>query len=280
MAIPNVAHFVWGLKPAPEPFHLVHYLCVESCRRVHRPERIVLHCDHRPYGSYWDAIEPHVTLAPAELVPEVLDAEFDEQLAPAAYRYAHHSDFVRLDALIETGGLYADLDTLFVRPFPEEVTAAKFVLGREDDVRDELTSVLRPSLCNALLLSEPRATFAVLWRRLMKSALNGSWSNHSTLLPYELSVRLPDAVRVEPRRSFYHYGPSREGVASLLERLDDDTDGILSVHLWAHLWWDEARRDFSGVHAGLLTEDYVRRVDTTYNVLAREFLPGLDGETG
>lgn len=276
MAIPNIAHFVWGLKEAPEPFHLVHYLCLESCRRVHRPDRIVVHCRCPPYGRYWEAIEQHVTLAPVELVPEVLEADFDERLAPSAYRYAHHSDFVRLDALIETGGLYADVDTLFVRPFPDELTAAKFVIGREDDLYDVRTGALRPSLCNALLLSEPRATFAVLWRRLMGAALDGSWSNHSTLLPQELSVRVPEAVRVEPRRSFYHYGPSREGVCALLERLDDDIEGILSVHLWAHLWWDEGRRDFSHVHAGMLTEEHVRTVDTTYTVLARDLLPGLD----
>ena len=33
------------------------------------------------------------------------------------------------------------------------------------------------------------------------------------------------------------------------------------------------RRDFSTVHGGKLTEDYIRRVDTTYNRVARRFLP-------
>jgi Glycosyltransferase sugar-binding region containing DXD motif len=273
VAIPNIAHFVWGLKEEAEPFHLVHYLCIESCRRVQRPEAIVIHCRHRPHGRYWELLEPHVTVAPAELAAEVTAATYDEWLVPARYRYAHHSDFVRLDALIETGGIYADIDTLFVRPFPEELLAAKFVLGREDDVRDELTGVVRPSLCNALLLSEPRSLFAVAWRRTAAGALNGTWSNHSTLLPYELSEKLPSAVRVEPRRSFYEYGPNRRDLSRLLEQLEDDTSGIYSIHLWAHLWWDAGRSDFSPMHAGLIDEDFVRRVDTTYNVLAREFLP-------
>ena len=268
---------MWGLKQEPEQFHLVHYLCIESCRRVQRPERIVLHCRHRPYGRYWELLEPHVTVVPAELVAEVSAATYDERLVPASYRYAHHADFIRLDALIETGGVYADLDTLFVRPFPPEFYAAKFVIGREDDVRDELTGVVRPSVCNALLMSEPRSLFAVMWRRTAAAALNGTWSNHSTLLPHELSERLPDAVRVEPRGSFYEYGPNREDLARLLERLEDTTAGVYSIHLWAHLWWAEARRDFSRVHAGLLDEAFIREVDTTYNVLAREFLPGLDG---
>jgi Glycosyltransferase sugar-binding region containing DXD motif len=276
-AIPNVAHFVWGLKPEPEPFHLVHYLCIESCRRIQRPERIVVHCGNRPQGPYWELLEPHVTIAPAGLAPEVEAAAYDERLVPARYRYAHHSDFVRLDALIETGGFYADIDTLFVRPFPAEFLAERFVLGREDDVLDGRTGVMHPSLCNALLLSAPRALFAVTWRRTMAGALDGTWSNHSTLLPYELSQKLPGTVRVEPRRSFYAYGPNQRDLARLLEGRDDDTAGIISIHLWAHLWWEAGRGDFSPVHADVLTEEFVRRVDTTYNVLAREFLPGLDG---
>jgi hypothetical protein len=276
VAIPNIVHFVWGLKPEPEPFHLVHYLCIESCRRIQEPDRIIVHCRHRPSGPYWQLLEPHVTLAPAELVPEVTAATYDDRLVPPSFRYAHHADFVRLDALIETGGIYADIDTLFVHRFPGEFYAEKFVLGREDDVRDELTGAVHPSLCNALLLSEPHSLFAVMWRQTAAAALNGTWSNHSTLLPYELSQKLPTAVRVEPRRSFYEYGPSREGLARLLERLEHDTAGVFSIHLWAHLWWAAESQDFSSMHAGALDEQTIRSVDTTYNVLAREFLPGLD----
>ena len=38
MAIPRVAHFIWGLREQDEPFHLIHYLCLESCRRVLQPD--------------------------------------------------------------------------------------------------------------------------------------------------------------------------------------------------------------------------------------------------
>jgi Glycosyltransferase sugar-binding region containing DXD motif len=272
MAIPNHVHFVWGLKDEPEPFHLVHYVCVESCRRVQRPERIFVHCGHPPTGPYWERLERDVTVLPAAQVPAV-SAHADERLVPPEFRYAHHSDFVRLDALIEHGGIYADLDTLFVAPLSAGLLAEKFVLGREGDIVDELAGVSRPSLCNALLASEPRAAFAVAWRTAMPHALNGTWSNHSTLLPYELSESLPNQVHVEPSRSFYAFAATRGGIRALLEELHTDLDGVLTLHLWAHLWWREDRRDFSDVHAGLITEDFVRHVDTTYTVLAREFLP-------
>jgi hypothetical protein len=38
--IPNQFHFVFGLRKQREPFHLAHYLCLESCRCVNQPESI------------------------------------------------------------------------------------------------------------------------------------------------------------------------------------------------------------------------------------------------
>ena len=276
MTVPRIAHFVFGLMEQAEPFHLVHYVAIESCRRVLEPQEIYFHHKYLPYGVYWDLIRPHVTLMAVELVPEVLDAPYDDRLVPARYRYAHHADFIRLDALIEHGGVYADIDTLFVRSFPSELFGHPFVIGRESPVRDERTGEVKPSLCNALMMAEPGAVFARAWRKEMASALNGTWSNHSGFLADELSRKMPNAVHVEPSRSFARYGSDPEGISQLFERLDTDNEGVLSVHLWSHLWWEPWRRDFADVHAGVLTDEYIRHVDTTYNVLARPFVPELD----
>jgi hypothetical protein len=64
-----------------------------------------------------------------------------------------------------------------------------------------------------------------------------------------------------------------EGIETLLRGCDRDVEGVVSFHLWSHLWWSRRRKDFSSFHAGLLTEDYVRSVDSTYNLVARRFLP-------
>jgi hypothetical protein len=47
---------------------------------------------------------------------------------------------------------------------------------------------------------------------------------------------------------------------------------VYSLHLWAHLWWDAWRTDFSTLHAAQITAQHIRNVDTTYNLLARQFL--------
>ncbi len=118
--IPNIYHFVFGLRPQDEPFHLLHYLCLASCAAVNKPERIILHLRNEPWGELWDLIRPEI-----EIVP-IPDSDLDVALAYddeaiRRFSYAHVSDFIRLRVLHEQGGVYADMDTLFVAPPPPEL---------------------------------------------------------------------------------------------------------------------------------------------------------------
>ncbi len=267
--VPSIFHFVYGLAPQTQAFHLVHYLAIASCLAVNRPGRVLVHCHHRPWGEYWDLIAPRVEVVRVRR-PAVALRYADRRVA--RYRYAHESDFVRLDALIAHGGVYADIDTLFVRPIPAPLFDAPFVLGREDDIRVD-GGAPQPSLCNAFIMAEPGAAFARHWRARMADAFDGSWSRHSTLLPAELAAAEPAAIHVEPPRTFYPFMWTREDLARLLVGDEAVEEGVASIHLWAHLWWAETRRDFCDFHAGLLTEEFIRDVNTTYTRLARPYLP-------
>jgi glycosyltransferase involved in cell wall biosynthesis len=271
--IPRIAHFVFGLEEQTEPFHFLHYASIESCRRTLEPETIFFHCKHRPFGPWWERVRPHLTIVDVDLVPEVLAAEYSNDLVPPAYRYAHHADFVRLDALIEHGGIYADIDVLFVRPFPEELFARKFVIGAEAPVRDERTGELRPSLCNALLMAEPGSAFAREWRARMGDALDGTWSNHSGFLSEELSRKMPAEVTVLSESAFFHFGSDPRGLAELLLEQRPVPPEVLAVHLWEHLWWRRTRRDFSIANAHWCTPAGLRRARTTLGGLMRPYLP-------
>lgn len=274
--IPRVAHFVFGLREQLEPFHLLHYLAIESCRRILEPEIIYLHYHYLPFGVFWDEIRPHLTLVEVDLASEVLESRYDERLVPEAYRYAHHADFVRLDALIEYGGVYADIDTVFLRPLPDRLYAEKFVIGRELSVSDEITGERKPSLCNALLMAEPGAAFAQAWRSRMGAAINGTWSNHSGFLANTLSEELSEEVHVEPEASFFAVPPTVEGLDALLSDGSLDLPDSFSIHLWAHLWWKAERVDYSPRYAGEMTVPYLRTADTPLAELVRPFLPTLD----
>lgn len=38
--VANCLHFAFGLWTQTEPFHLMYYLCLASCKAVNNPERI------------------------------------------------------------------------------------------------------------------------------------------------------------------------------------------------------------------------------------------------
>lgn len=272
--IPNRFHFIFGLKKQTEPFHLCHYLCLESCFQVNRPETIFFHYHHEPYGPYWDLARSRVTLVKVE--PNTFVGKFRYGLRyrfNKKFNYAHHADFIRLEKLNELGGVYADIDTLFVQKYPADLFEKEFVLGRENPIQCQTTGRMLPSLCNALIMGAPGSTFGRLWLEQMPAFFNGTWSNHSTLLPQQLSEQHPESIHIEPPRTFYRYMWTRKDLYDLFENMDTDLDGVCSIHLWAHLWWSKRRRDYSNFHQALLTEDYVRRAETTYGALARRFLP-------
>jgi hypothetical protein len=275
-AIPRRAHFVFGLKPQEVPFHPLHYVAIESCRRQLEPETIFFHYRYLPFGAFWDLARPHLTLVRAGLAQEVSAMRYDPRRVPERYLYAHHADFVRLDALLEHGGVYADIDTIFLRPYPDHLFDRRFVIGREEPVRDERNGELHPSLCNAVLMAAPGAEFAAAWRTRMGAALDGTWSHHSSALAERLSRELPHAVHVEPIESFYPVPCTRAGLANLLEEGRPDVDRGHSVHLWSHLWWDPERIDFSRRHAGDFTYQGLLSSRAPLARLARPYLPELD----
>lgn len=264
---------MFGLRTRPEPLHLVHFLCLESCLRVNEPDAVIVHHGHKPRGRYWKLLRDRVIAVPVALRRKVPLRRYRD-LETARHRYAHETDFLRLEVLLAEGGVYADLDTLFVAPIPSELYRQPFVIGREANVVQRPGEPPSPALCNALLIAEPGAEFGRQWLERMPDAFEGrSWSAHSTELPQLLQRRRPELVHVEPERSFYPFMWTHAGIADMFERLVPRPAGAYSMHLWAHLWWRQKRRDYSAFDAGLLTEDYVRAGGTTYAREARPFLP-------
>lgn len=266
--IPRTFHFVFGLKPQTEPFHLMHYLCLASCLEVERPQAVVLHYEHEPWGPWWERIRPSVQLRRAARCELVENFQYPDP-GIARYRYAHAADFVRLQALIAEGGVYADMDTLLVRPLPASLWERDICILGEERSPDPT----QPSYCNAWIAAPPGDPFCQVWLDAMAENFDGSWSGHSTLLPYRLAQSRPGSVHVEPETSFYSFDWRPERIDDLFLRDCRLPDGAYSLHLWNHLWWSAQRCDFSRFHAGRLTPEYVAYARTTYARLARRFLP-------
>lgn len=270
--VPNVFHFVFGLRPQTEPFHLMHYLCLASCIGVNKPDKVMFHCQHEPWGEYWERIRPQLTIMPIEPDPFISSFHYrDPDLDHL--RYAHLADVARLEIIAEHGGVYADMDTLFVSPLPASFFERPFVMGREPAEWSAAATEAGGALCNAWMMGEPGAPFAREWLSQTYQSFDGSWSAHSTLLPFRMSREHPEWIHVEPSRSFFAFGFDQFGIRDIFKRRVRDLDGIYSIHLWGHCWWDAGIRHAGFFHAKRLTPAYVRHAGTTYATVARQFLP-------
>jgi hypothetical protein len=267
--IPNTFHFVFGMRPQLEPFHLMYYLCLASCLEVNRPDAVFFHYHEEPWGPWWERIKPALTLRRIEPEGLVADFRYEDPLV-ASFRHAHLADFARLEILAREGGIYADIDTLFLRPLPDAWRTREFILGREKAPPGGSPG---GSLCNAWIASAPGAEFGRLWLDEMFRTFNGEWNRHSTLLPARLALEQPDLLHVEGEHAFFALDWTPEGIDALFVRSVDLPPDAYSLHLWDHLWGDPRRTDFSLFHRGLLTPDYVAFADTTYANNARAFLP-------
>ncbi|MDG1906266.1 MAG: glycosyltransferase [Arenicella sp.] len=282
--IPKQFHFTFGLKKQTEPFHLAYYLCLKSCIAVNKPEVVHFHYHYEPYGEYWDLIKAELTLHKVELEvfieqTEAYDAHPEGQfIKTRQLDYAHQSDFLRLKALTKYGGVYADMDTLFVNPIPNELYGEDFVIGDEEYADSEDTTLPAPSLCNALFMARSNSPFLKTWLEESYRAFDGTWSKHSCQLVTKLASDFADQLRVLPSNYFYKHGYSKKGIHALFEGVDYDFSDVYSMHMWNHLWWDKKRTDFSNFHGDLLNEKYILEVDTTYNIIARAYLTSISTE--
>ncbi|HYB54611.1 MAG TPA: glycosyltransferase [Alphaproteobacteria bacterium] len=278
--VPNVFHFVFGFQPQTEPFHLMHYICLASCIGVNRPDAVFFHCQHEPWGEYWERIRPALQIRHIE--PDSFIASFRyKDPAIERLRYAHITDVARLKIIEEHGGIYADMDTLFVSPVPAPFFERSFVMGKEKtDLGDAASREAGGSLCNAWMMGEPGAPFAREWLARLKETFDGTWNAHSCLAPYRLSREHPDWIHVEPERSFFYFDYNAPGLCDIFMRRVADLAGIYSIHLWSHRWWNANLRGPITFHAGRLTPAYIRHADTTYAEVARNFLPPDLGRQG
>jgi hypothetical protein len=270
--IPNIFHFVFGLRPQTEPFHLMHYLCLASCIGVNRPDAVMFHCQHEPWGEYWDHIRPQLTIVPVDPDPFISSFRYSKPELDRL-RYAHLADVARLEIIAEHGGIYADMDTLFVSQLPTALFEESFVMGQEPVHWSAAAKEAGGTLCNAWMMGRPDAPFAREWMSRTFETFDGSWDVHSTVLPFRLSREHPEWIHVEPTRSFFHFGYHPRGIRDIFKRRVMALDGVFSMHLWSHCWWDAETRNPALFHGQRLTPAYVRHADTTYAAIARQFLP-------
>ncbi len=262
--IPNIIHLCYGFADDfdSKPFSLVHYLTVKSAVEVHRPEAVRLYYRYEPLGFWWERARPYLELVPTAPPREV---------AGVPIRHcAHQTDLLRLQVLYQHGGIYLDMDVLSLRSFAP-LRGNACVLAQEG-VGGSV------GLCNAVILAAPRAPFldlwikgfdprTSLWRGFRSAGRDEHWNEYAVRYPAFLAERFPQHVTVLGDKAFFWPTWTDEHLALLFGPSDLTLDDSYCVHLWEQKSWE---RFLDG-----LTVEEIRRVDTPFNRLARQFLDDL-----
>jgi len=249
--IPNNLHYV-HLSNNGRPWKLHHYLSVKSAHVRSNVEKIYIWIDQEPIGEWWEKTKPLVECIFVEAPTEIFGIPITQ--------LAHKSDVLRLQILLEHGGIYVDTDTIFVKEFTS-LLHNKFVLGQQAPNGAE-------GLCPAVILSQPNSMFAQHWLAGFKDHFRGgapgsdTWCTHSVHYPLWLSKQIPNEITILDHEAFFWPLYHQDHIEAMFKQLHSFPNAYSH-----HLWESSGKKYLDN-----LTENDVLFGNTTFSNLVKDLL--------
>jgi hypothetical protein len=260
--IPKTLHYCY-FKPdfADKPWSLVHYVCVKSAIQRIKPEAAFFYYENEPQGPWWELSKP--LLRPTKITAP------REIFGRALVHPAHRADVVRLQMLLEHGGIYLDTDVFVHRDF-DDLLDNSCVIGQEGIDASE-------GLSNAVLLAERGVSFLQRWYEeyhwFRSKGRDEYWNEHSIKLPLKFAAQYPREVTVLPYTAFHWPLWTGNHLAWIYESGQPPIpNNAYANHLWESAAWDK--------YLNYLTPGQVRRGKGHFHAWARPLLDTLPDDFG
>lgn len=258
--IPKILHYTFGMAKnfGGKPWSLVHYVCLKSAIERIKPEHTHFYYEFEPSGPWWDLSRELVTPVKIEAPRSI----FGRQLT----HVAHRADVVRLQTLIEHGGIYLDADVLVQRSF-DDLLDHQTVLGQEGD----------DGLANAVILAEPQSSFLSRWLEEYRSFQGGQpgtefWNWHSVYVPKKIARAHPSEITILSPKAFFWPLWTEEHLNWIFaSNRPIPLEQAYANHLWENFAWKYLED---------LTPRRVRSLDTNFHVWARPLIDDLPDNFG
>ncbi|KAM0638296.1 hypothetical protein ACHAQF_007819 [Verticillium nonalfalfae] len=214
--IPNTAHFVYILQDPDADFHFEfsHYLAIYAAAHHWRPDTLYFHTNARPAAldraragtsGRWNAL----ILNLPRLTVRAVTVPTHAGNGVALTGMEHKSDFVRVKAVHELGGVYVDWDVHALRDLaPLRGAGFRAVAGRQKE----------GDLNSGAFLAARGSRLTQLWIEGMNAAYDGQWETHSNgvlTAVAERLVREEGEVLIVEREAFAPGGWGTGDVAEL-----------------------------------------------------------------
>jgi hypothetical protein len=175
-------------------------------------------------NQWWEKAKQFVELIKYDSLPDIVYYCNNKKV----WRVEHQSDIFRLLVLKEYGGVYADVDTLFYKPFFPNLDK-DFVLGTEAIFHMDSNQWQVNGLCNALIISKRDSKFLDLWFESYLSDYDDyDWNKMSVRKPFELAKENPSLIHIEPVEAFHKYDWNLD---FYYEDREGGDSGIYSKHM-------------------------------------------------
>lgn len=228
--INKIIHFIFGLTKdfGGKPFSLIHNLAIKTAYQIHKPDNIIVHLHYEPTSDYWRDIKKLVTINHVKIPKRI----FSRPLI----HYAHKADVIRLQRLLDIGGIYLDLDVLSIKPFDDLLTH-EFVMGKQSDY----------GLCNAVILANKESEFLKKWyvsyRRFRSKGFDKYWDEHSVIYPNELAKDKTLKITILDHDKFFW--PLWKDIPTFMTDDQNFTKNSYCVHLWETVCWKDFYKDLT-----------------------------------
>lgn len=249
--IPNKLHYV-HLSGGGRRWKLHHYLSVKSAYTRGGFNSITIWIDTEPDGEWWDLTKPMVNIQFVEPPNEIFGKPITEQ--------AHKSDVIRLQVLLEEGGVYVDTDTIFVKPFTELLNN-KVVMGQQGVGGSE-------GLCPAVILSEPNSTFLTQWLMGFRESFGGgppgspTWCTHSVGYPLWLSRKIPNEITILNHETFFWPLYHQDHIEMMFE------NNLSFPNAFSHHLWESSGKKYLDE----MTLDKIKEDTTSFNKIVKDLI--------
>jgi hypothetical protein len=256
--VPKILHYTFGMKSdfGGKPWSLVHHVCLKSAVERIAPRETFFYFEYEPTGPWWELSRELVTPVRVKAPREIFGRPLDH--------VAHRSDVLRLQKLIEHGGIYLDADVLVQRSF-DDLLDHQMVLGQEGENAQY-------GLANAVILAEPQSPFLCRWLEEYRSFRGELWNAHSVQLPQKLARAHPSEITVLPPTAFFWPLWTEEHLDWIFASSRPIAiDRTYANHLWENKAWKYLED---------LTPQRVRSVDTNFHGWARPLIEGLPDSFG
>jgi hypothetical protein len=238
--IPKIVHYVFGFKKQTEEFNLVFAMSILSAVAVIKPDHIYFWYHYEPHGKWWDMVKPFLDLQKTDL-PDKIGSKSLKQ-------FAHKADIVRMEKLLEYGGIYLDMDTICVRPI-DDMLGYSMVMGEEGDY----------GLCNAIMMANKDSAFLRKWWNNYEEVFNpDGWNEASVVYPRQLA-KTETSIKVYSEDTFFK--PSFNETEDIFVKATSQIPENLRI---LHLW-----ESFSGKYYTFDSIESMRESQTLYGAIVR-----------